>query len=66
MQVVAVLIGSLFLYRAWAQSVCHCSSLGSRGRVSLLPTMLVFTAFSHFPPMKRNLIAMVPPSLPRP
>jgi uncharacterized membrane protein len=28
--------------------------------------MFVFTAISHFAPMKRDLIAMVPPSLPRP
>jgi len=28
--------------------------------------MFVFTAVSHFAPMKRDLIAMVPPSLPRP
>jgi uncharacterized membrane protein len=28
--------------------------------------MFVFTAVSHFAPMKRDLIAMVPPGLPRP
>src|SRR5262245_28930836 len=31
-----------------------------------LATMFVFTAISHFAPMKRDLIAMVPPALPRP
>ena len=28
--------------------------------------MFVFTAVSHFAPMRKDLIAMVPPSLPRP
>src|SRR5262245_18546130 len=31
-----------------------------------LATMFVFTAISHFSPMKKDLIAMVPPALPRP
>jgi uncharacterized membrane protein len=31
-----------------------------------LATMFVFTAVSHFAPMRKDLIAMVPPSLPRP
>ena len=31
-----------------------------------LATMFVFTAVSHFAPMKKDLIAMVPPNLPRP
>ncbi len=31
-----------------------------------LSTMLLFTAASHFAPMRKDLIAMVPPSLPRP
>jgi uncharacterized membrane protein len=28
--------------------------------------MFAFTAVSHFAPMKKDLIAMVPPALPRP
>ena len=31
-----------------------------------LATMFLFTAASHFAPMRKDLIAMVPPSLPRP
>ena len=31
-----------------------------------LATMFGFTAMSHFTPMKKDLIAMVPPALPRP
>jgi uncharacterized membrane protein len=31
-----------------------------------LATMFVFTAVSHFAPMRKDLIAMVPPWLPRP
>jgi len=31
-----------------------------------LATMFVFTAVSHFAPMKRDLIAIIPPRLPRP
>ena len=31
-----------------------------------LSTMFAFTAVSHFAPMRKDLIAMVPPGLPRP
>jgi uncharacterized membrane protein len=31
-----------------------------------LATMFLFTAASHFTPMKKDLMAMVPPALPRP
>ncbi len=31
-----------------------------------LATMFVFTAMAHFAPMRKDLIAMVPPGLPRP
>ncbi len=66
MQVLIVLIGSLFLYRllgaagmSWFITWVDCA------RVALV-TMFLFTAISHFAPMRKDLIAMVPPSLPRP
>jgi uncharacterized membrane protein len=37
-----------------------------RGSRFALATMFLFTAVSHFAPMRRDLIAMVPPAFPRP
>lgn len=66
MQVLAVLFGSLLVYRALgAVGVPLFASLVVSARFALA-TMFVFTAISHFAPMKRDLIAMVPPRLPRP
>jgi len=66
MQVLAVLFGSLVVYRAvGAAGVSLFSSWIVSARFALV-TMFVFTAASHFAPMKRDLIAMVPPGLPRP
>jgi uncharacterized membrane protein len=66
MAVLAVLFGALFLFRAlgvagvpWFATWLLCAR-------AALATMFLFTAASHFTPMKRDLIAMVPPSLPRP
>jgi len=64
MQVLAVLFGSLLLYRAvGAAGVSLFSSWVVSARFALV-TMFVFTAVSHFAPMRKDLIAMVPPSLP--
>jgi uncharacterized membrane protein len=66
MQVLAVLFGSLLVYRALgAAGVSLFASWIESARFALA-SMFVFTAVSHFAPMKRDLIAMVPPSLPRP
>src|SRR6516225_6512550 len=66
MQVLAVLFGSLVLYRAvGAAGVSLFNSWVVSARAALA-TMFLFTAISHFAPMRKDLIAMVPPSLPRP
>jgi len=66
MAVLIVLFGSLLTYRG----------IGAAGVVALqnwlvcarfaLATMFIFTAISHFAPTRKDLIAMVPPSFPRP
>ena len=66
MQVLAVLFGSLLLYRVLgANGVALFASWLEIARFALA-TMFVFTAVSHFAPMRKDLIAMVPPGLPRP
>jgi len=66
MQVLAVLFGSLLLFTALG--VVGVSPFASwiLSARSALATMFVFTAVSHFAPMRKDLIEMVPPSLPRP
>ncbi len=66
MQILIVLFGSLFLYRlvglagvSWLSMWVDCARLA-------LVTMFLFTAVSHFAPMRVDLIAMVPRTLPRP
>jgi len=66
MQVLAVLFGSLVMYRAaGAAGMSLFASWVVSARFALA-TMFVFTAVSHFAPMRKDLIAMVPPGLPRP
>src|SRR5215467_12730605 len=66
MVVLAILFGSLFLYRALGTTgVSLLASWIDSARFALA-TMFVFTAVSHFAPMRKDLIAMVPPSFPRP
>jgi uncharacterized membrane protein len=66
MQVIFVLFGSLLIFR-----VLGFAGIGlfdtwlASARVGLA-TMFLFTAMSHFTPMKQGLVAMVPPMLPRP
>jgi uncharacterized membrane protein len=65
-QVLAVLFGSLLLYKALgAAGVSLFASWLESARFALA-TMFAFTAVSHFAPMRKDLIAMVPPALPRP
>jgi uncharacterized membrane protein len=66
MQVLIVLFGSLVLFRALgAAGVGPFVTWLACARFALA-TMFAFTSASHFAPMKTDLIAMVPPSLPRP
>lgn len=66
MQVLLVLFGSLLLYRLiGAMGVPVFGSWISSARFAL-STMFFVTAVAHFAPMRKDLIAMVPPSFPRP
>jgi uncharacterized membrane protein len=66
MAVLFVLFGSCFLFRLLGfLLVPALDSWVVSARVALA-TMFLFTATSHFAPMKEDLIAMVPPALPRP
>jgi uncharacterized membrane protein len=61
-----VIFGSLVVYRCLgAAGVDYFTTWVVSARVALA-TMFLFTAASHFAPMRKDLIAMVPPSLPRP
>ena len=61
-----VLFGSLVVYRCLgAAGVDYFTTWVVCARAALA-TMFLFTAASHFAPMRNDLIAMVPPSLPRP
>jgi len=64
--VIIVLFGSLLLYRTLgALGVSLLATWVSSARFAL-STMFAFTAVSHFAPMRKDLIAMVPPALPHP
>lgn len=66
MQVLAVLFGSTVLYRALgALGVSLFDTWLASARFGLA-TLFVFTAVAHFAPTKKDLIAMVPPGMPRP
>jgi uncharacterized membrane protein len=66
MAVLIVLLGSFVVYRALGLAgVEMFATWISSARVALA-TMFAFTAMSHFAPMRKDLVAMVPPSLPRP
>jgi uncharacterized membrane protein len=64
--VLLVLFGSLFFVRGLGMAgVAAFQSWILSARVALA-VMFLFTATSHFTPMKKDLIDMVPPGLPRP
>lgn len=66
MLVLIVLFGTLIVLRALGfAGVAALSTWLACARLALA-IMFAFTAMSHFAPMRRDLIAMVPPSLPRP
>jgi uncharacterized membrane protein len=62
----SVLIGSLLLYRLLGAAGVELLATWLDSARAALATMFLFTAASHFAPMRKDLIAMVPPSLPRP
>jgi len=66
MQVLFVLIGSLFLYRALGLAGVELFATWVSSARAALATMFLVTATSHFTPMKSDLVAMVPPGVPRP
>jgi len=66
MAVLIVLLGSFLIYRLLGfAGVAMLDSWMMSARIALA-TMFVFTALAHFTRMKNDLIAMVPPALPRP
>jgi uncharacterized membrane protein len=66
MTTVFILIGSLLFYRSLGAAGVQMFETWTDCARAALATMFLFTAISHFAPMRKDLIAMVPPSLPRP
>ena len=66
MQVLVVLFGSLLVYRALGASGVSLFASWNESARFALASMFVFAAVSHFAPMKKDLIAMVPLSFARP
>ena len=66
MSVLIVLFGSLILFRVLGFAGIEALSTWVVCARLALAIMFLFTAVSHFAPMRKDLIAMVPPSLPRP
>src|SRR5215203_3409015 len=66
MSVLFVLCGSALFYRFLGLAGVETFSDWVRSARMGLVTMFVFTGISHFAPMRKDLIAMVPPALPRP
>jgi uncharacterized membrane protein len=66
MSVLIILFGSLAIYRAvGALGVPQFLDWTTCARYALA-TMFVFTGLSHFTSMRKDFVAMVPPSLPNP
>jgi uncharacterized membrane protein len=66
MIVLAVLLGSTIVFRALGLAGVGLFATWPLSARAGLAAMFLFTSASHFGPMKKDLIAMVPPSLPRP
>ena len=66
MHVLFVLFGSLLFFRVLGFAGIGLFTTWEQSARVALATMFLFTAVSHFAPMKTDLIAMVPPGLPRP
>jgi uncharacterized membrane protein len=66
MPILLLLLGSTLLFRVLGLAGVAVFDTWTLSARAALAVMFVFTAASHFGPMKKDLIAMVPPSLPRP
>lgn len=66
MQVLFVLFASCLIFRAIGLAGFDMFGTWMVSARWALATMFLFTATSHFGPMRKDLIAMVPPALPRP
>ena len=66
MQVLLILFGSLLVFRVLGFAGIGVFATWEQSARVALATMFLFTAASHFAPMKQDLVAMVPPGLPRP
>ena len=66
MQVLAVLFGSLLLFRLSGLAGLELFGAWINCARAALAVMFAFTAAAHFLPVKRDLIAMVPPAFSRP
>jgi uncharacterized membrane protein len=61
-----VLFGSCLVYRLLGVVGIDLFATWTTSARAALASMFLFTAASHFAPMRKDLIAMVPPGLPRP
>jgi uncharacterized membrane protein len=66
MVVLFVLFGSLAVFGVLGLAGVGILATWLMCARAALSTMFAFTAISHFAPMRKDLIAMVPPALPRP
>lgn len=66
MAVLVVLFASLLLYRTLGALGASLFATWQESARFALATMFLFTAIAHFAPMRKDLIAMVPPGFPRP
>ena len=66
MSTLIVLFGSCLIYRVLGVAGIDLFATWVTSARAALASMFLFTAASHFAPMRKDLIAMVPPGLPRP
>ena len=66
MSTLIVLFGSCLIYRLLGVAGIDLFATWVTSARAALASMFLFTAASHFAPMRKDLIAMVPPGLPRP
>jgi uncharacterized membrane protein len=66
MIVLFVLLGSLLVYRGLGAAGISPFDTWTESARWALATMFIFTGIAHFGRERRDLIAMVPPALPRP
>jgi uncharacterized membrane protein len=66
MQVLLVLFASLGLFRLLGLAGVDVFATWLASERAALATMFLFTGVSHFTRVKNDLVAMVPPALPRP